>query len=51
MYEQSVEILSRSFPEDHPQLLGARSKLDGERRVLLAQTVLESSSYIAPGSD
>jgi len=32
-------------------LLGARSKLDNERRVLLAQTILESGSYIAPGSD
>jgi TRAP-type uncharacterized transport system substrate-binding protein len=32
-------------------LLGARSKLSDERRVVLAQTVLESGSYIAPGSD
>ena len=32
-------------------LVGSRSKLSNEHRVLLAQTILESGKYIAPGSD
>ncbi len=32
-------------------LLGARKKLSDAQRILIAQTILESGSYIAPGSD